>query len=131
MVLQDIGNSYRIKVVNTSDSARFDMSHTCFSIYGSQPKVSFHTNTNGNSSEIGIYPNPNNGQLKLDISGLQLKDIMKVYILSINGIEVFTIMNNISLIMNINASNLKSGIYFINVAKKDGSVLTKKFIISK
>ena len=77
------------------------------------------------ANNFSIYPNPANNVLNLSVkNGLSINEITMV---DINGRTVKTINNSFDSEMEINVSDLTSGVYMLNVKTEDG-VATSKFI---
>ena len=78
-----------------------------------------------NKENILIYPNPVNDMLFIDNNNL-IRNITIVNQLgqTIKNIKVF----NQSEFVQVNFSNIKSGIYFVNILFQNGKIITKKVI---
>ncbi|MFC4738839.1 choice-of-anchor J domain-containing protein [Flavobacterium ponti] len=77
------------------------------------------------ANNFSIYPNPANNVLNLSVkNGLIVDEITMV---DINGRTVKTINNTLDSEMEINVSDLTSGVYMLNV-KTDEGVATSKFV---
>ena len=77
------------------------------------------------ASNFSIYPNPANNVLNLSVkNGLTVNEIS---IVDINGRTVKTINNAFNSEVEINVSDLTSGVYFLNVATENG-VAKSKFV---
>ncbi|CAM3751000.1 T9SS type A sorting domain-containing protein [Flavobacterium gelidilacus] len=77
------------------------------------------------ANNFSIYPNPANNVLNLSVkNGLSVNEITMV---DINGRTVKTINNAFDSEMEINVSDLTSGVYMLNV-KTDEGVATSKFV---
>ncbi|WP_339887662.1 choice-of-anchor J domain-containing protein [uncultured Flavobacterium sp.] len=77
------------------------------------------------ANNFSIYPNPANNVLNLSVkNGLAINEITMV---DINGRTVKTITNSLNSEMEINVSDLTSGVYMLNV-KTDEGVATSKFV---
>ncbi len=78
-----------------------------------------------------IYPNPNNGDFTLAYD-LKNNSQATVQIVDVTGKLVFTTdIDNINNILQINTSQLQSGIYFIQLVKAKQLLWTDKVMISK
>ena len=81
---------------------------------------------------ILLFPNPNNGQFHIEITGLT-QDSYSLRIINSIGAKVYdyNIYNNGQNDFNsdINLTNLSKGIYFLRLESKDG-IKIKKFIIN-
>lgn len=78
-----------------------------------------------------IYPNPNNGDFTLAYD-LKNNNQATVQIVDVTGKLVFTTdIDNINNILQINTSQLQSGIYFIQLVKAKQLLWTDKVMISK
>lgn len=77
------------------------------------------------TNNFSIYPNPANNVLNLSVkNGLTVNEISVV---DINGRTVKTINNSFDSEMEINVSDLTSGVYMLNVKTEEG-VATSKFV---
>ena len=77
------------------------------------------------ANNFSIYPNPANNVLNLSVkNGLSVNEITMV---DINGRTVKTINNSFNSEMEINVSDLTSGVYMLNVNTDEG-VATSKFV---
>ncbi len=77
------------------------------------------------TDNFSIYPNPVNNVLHLSVkNGLLVNEITMI---DINGRTVKTINNTLDSEMEINVSDLTSGVYMLNV-KTDEGVATSKFV---
>lgn len=79
-----------------------------------------------NASIISLHPNPNEGELNLDLSNFKAK---KVTVLNVLGEQVYTKEINNEDKININLSGQKKGVYFVR-SESDTQSLTNKFIIN-
>ena len=82
--------------------------------------------------KIAFYPNPATSVLYLkDDAGVAvpLQDIKEVSILNMNGNSVYK-SNSLSA-LGINVGSLTSGMYLVQVTRKDGAISTHKVVISK
>ncbi len=81
---------------------------------------------NFNSSQFSIHPNPTNEELFLSITNIT--ENLKIKIYNIES-KLWSTQNLESENQtSINVSNLKSGIYFLNIQDNNGNTTTKKFI---
>lgn len=78
-----------------------------------------------NNSPIIIYPNPNSGNLNLDLSNFKAK---KVTVTDILGIEVFSKEIENENILTIQLENKKTGVYFVKSESETQSVINKIII---
>ena len=77
------------------------------------------------ASNFSVYPNPANNVLNLSVkNGFAINEITMS---DINGRTVKTITNSLNSEMEINVSDLTSGVYMLNV-KTDEGVATSKFV---
>ena len=77
------------------------------------------------ANNFSVYPNPANNVLNLSVkNGLALNEVTMV---DINGRTVKTITNALNSEMEINVSDLTSGVYILNV-KTDEGIATSKFV---
>lgn len=77
------------------------------------------------ANNFSIYPNPANNVLNLSVkNGLVVNEITMI---DINGRTVKTISNSLDSEIEINVSDLTSGVYMLNV-KTDEGVATSKFV---
>ena len=76
-------------------------------------------NFNANNLEVGLYPNPVNDVLNIDIKD----EISSVEIYALQGQKVLSSKEN-----KINVSELPSGIYLVRVVDVNNNIATKKII---
>lgn len=77
------------------------------------------------TNNFSIYPNPANNVLNLSVkNGLTVNEVTMV---DINGRTVKTIVDSLGSEMEINVSDLTSGVYMLNL-KTDEGVTTSKFV---
>ena len=81
-----------------------------------------------NNNEIKIYPNPANNSLQVTIGNEHVTDV-KIYDLLGKQIKIEE-LKRINDALQIDVSNLKEGVYFVDV-KTSTEVLTKKLIIQR
>ncbi len=81
---------------------------------------------NFNSSHFAIHPNPSKEKLFLTSKNTTGK--LTIKILNIEGKLLATQNLEFENQTSINVSNLKSGIYFLNIESENGSIETKKFL---
>lgn len=77
-------------------------------------------------SEWNIFPNPSNGQVNVDLSGLNLK-IDKLIIRDITGREIAQQNVNDEAVCELNFTG--KGVYFISIQSAEGLTSTRKLII--
>jgi hypothetical protein len=80
-----------------------------------------------NSSDIDIYPDPNNGQFTIQwlVGGEQ----WSVEIYNILGEKIYSSFNIQNPTFNVNLSNQPNGMYLIRILNKDGSLVEQKKIV--
>jgi hypothetical protein len=79
------------------------------------------------ADKIKLYPNPNTGNVAIDLS--DIINITQIQIVNDLGTLVNTVeVTNASGIVNVNTTELSSGIYYLMIKKSDNSQLTKKMI---
>jgi hypothetical protein len=77
--------------------------------------------------KIKLYPNPNTGSVEIDLS--DIPNITQIQIVNDLGLLVKTLdLNNASGVVNVNTTDLSSGIYYLMIKKSDNSQLTKKMV---
>ncbi len=77
--------------------------------------------------KIKLYPNPNTGNVEIDLS--DVLNITQIQIVNDLGLLVKTVdLNNASGVVNVNTTDLSSGIYYLMIKKSDNSQLTKKMV---
>lgn len=77
---------------------------------------------------LKLYPNPVvGGQLNVDASKLDGKIALNVY--SVNGAKMTSQTTQGGSLIHLDVSNLKAGIYFLNVANSKGVSINQKFIV--
>jgi len=81
-----------------------------------------------NKLEIKLYPNPNSGTFQID-ANFPLSDIANLKITNSLGATVYKTQNLSSNTIQLPAS--ASGLHFVVVMLKDGSVLTEKMMIQR
>lgn len=79
----------------------------------------------GNAFSVAVYPNPASDYLIVNAENI----IPEVNIYDITGRSVMSINNSNNKIIQINVSDLKKGLYFINIQDKDGSIVNKKLTV--
>lgn len=87
---------------------------------------------NGNNISFTVYPNPASDVLNVNLKGVALTDKVLLSIVDMTGRTV--VQNEISKTMenqtlSFDVSNLKAGVYFIQMAGKGMSFPTKKIVI--
>lgn len=83
-----------------------------------------------NSFEIGIYPNPNNGQFHIETNNIEGK-YLKLIITDIAGAIVYKnehIQVSEIGVSNVNAGKLKNGIYLISLSYKNKDYIQKMVV---
>ncbi len=114
-----------LKLVNLQDGTNWHIDPDMGGILSSLKEV----NTEPNFS---LYPNPNTGSFKINVSGLNAK-IYDLEIRDIAGRLVFEqreMLNNGSE-KSISASNLSDGAYLVRILTDEGLVTERKFIVVK
>jgi Secretion system C-terminal sorting domain len=74
------------------------------------------------NNAMAIYPNPSNGEFKIDA----LQDIKNVILFDVTGKQLETIFTNGSYTIN----NAKAGIYYLKIIGENGEQTTKKIIVN-
>lgn len=91
-------------------------------------------NENELVKNVALYPNPSNGNIRLDYF-LNENSNIDVKVLDMSGRVVYNqnLGNQISgsQMMNLNLSNLSNGLYHLVMATQAGNVTTQKFFIHK
>lgn len=95
-----------------------------------QPAVTFSedcflSTPNFDKPEIFVYPNPTSGSIFIEASNFNF--LTQYVLFNAEGKIVLNDTVN-SKILNVNLSNLESGIYFFRIHLKDGNVITEKII---
>ena len=75
-----------------------------------------------NNNQIRIYPNPSNG--KILIQNLSNITIEKILVRNVLG-DIILLSNNINLPFSLDLSNVKNGIYFIEITSSKGKRIEK------
>lgn len=85
-------------------------------------------NTDDNTFEnaFKIFPNPSNGQMTLNITGIFGEGEIRIF--DINGRAVFNQDAALQGTVNIDASRLKTGVYIMNIVTADSTFVTKLII---
>lgn len=82
------------------------------------------------ANSVKVFPNPSNGNITLDLTGLS-QNVTQINILNVQGQNVYTIsQDNNQEINQLDLSDLSEGIYLIQIQTANG-VLSKKLIIKK
>ncbi|MCS6904824.1 MAG: T9SS type A sorting domain-containing protein [Bacteroidia bacterium] len=79
--------------------------------------------------ELTIYPNPNNGQFRLSISGLKLAVTVTIYDSKANVVYTKRIEANNELEEEVTLNNSKPGTYVLKVVSNSGRVLQEARIV--
>jgi len=85
------------------------------------------------SAHLSVSPNPNNGEFKLNISGLSSDNTSKIYITNMVGEVVYVSdakATNGTLTSDINLGTISSGVYFVKIENGNKYVI-QKIIIAK
>ncbi len=100
----------------------------------SSARLANTSDTNGVSIEnvtVKLYPNPNNGEFTLAYDLKQTPEAT-INISDITGNIVYTVqITNENNLININTTDLGSGLYFIKLQNNDRLLWTDKVMISK
>jgi len=85
-------------------------------------------NTDDNTFEnaFKVFPNPSNGQMTLNITGIFGEGEIRIF--DINGRAVFNQDAALQGTVNIDASRLKTGVYIMNIVTADSTFVTKLII---
>jgi len=83
------------------------------------------------ANTLSIYPNPNNGQFTVSFEFAEQKDV-RVVLSDVSGRVISTIdQQNVSIFkQEMGEIDLANGVYFLNIATKDG-VVTQKIVVQK
>lgn len=76
------------------------------------------------SSEFVVYPNPNNGEFTISVSGLDKNPFVEIY----NTIGKLVYKDELTSEKNTFNTNLAAGIYFINIIENNKVIATQKLI---
>jgi hypothetical protein len=79
-----------------------------------------------NNSKLKIYPNPNNGSFKIDLSNLNNEEI-RIYDQMGRMIKSFKVDDKKYLNKEINVMNINAGVYYIKT--KNNNLINNKIII--
>lgn len=84
-----------------------------------------NTNLKSENVELNVYPNPNDGQFKIELD-LPSKKKANISITDVNGKEIYTttIKGNNNYIVPVDVSE-KSGIYLLNITQGDLKIIEK------
>lgn len=77
-----------------------------------------------NAERISIYPNPFNTSVTIE----NLEDVNTIIVSNIIGQELMNVKVADSKLVEVNTSNLRTGVYFISLIGNDGSMRTAKVI---
>lgn len=113
-VIEANGNEQMLTVTNVNGDQAF---------YGTQPILSVQ---GFDESSIAMYPNPVKNELFLRLKNNAGK--LNVKILNIEGKLLSTQNLRLEKQASIDVSNLKSGVYFLNIEDENGNTIIKKFI---
>ena len=81
---------------------------------------------NHNTIAVNVFPNPASNQITVESDGA----MRTIFLFQLTGKSVIE-MNIGSTIQSIDLSGIKSGVYLMNILMENGSVFTKKIIVSK
>jgi hypothetical protein len=81
---------------------------------------------------LSVYPNPASaGKLALEIQGLPASEEVQIQIMNLQGrglINQLVTIGNEKTVIEYSVGGWADGMYFVRLTKRDGSILTKKFI---
>ena len=84
------------------------------------------------NDQVVLYPNPTNGNVFLRLNNDVFNGDVSIYVLDISGrvitTQTETIMDSGNTV-KVNANNLNSGVYFVNIVTESGAKAVKKLIV--
>ena len=79
--------------------------------------------------EVQLYPNPNDGNFNVSMTGIELTDEMTYQVIDINGKKLQESKSVNMPLFPISVAGINPGIYYLNLNSKAGKTASIKFII--